>query len=358
MIAKVGVATAMISAAAALHGCAGIGPASLRAGRGAYNEVINATEDEQLLAMVVHRRYDESFGMLSVASVTASFRVSATAGGEIGVGPQSNYDGNLVPLSVSGGYEENPTISYVPLKGEQFIERMLAPITAEHAMLLTRMSTDQVESLRFLVRRVNGIVNPIYASARVALADGGAFDRFVELFVHLRENGWLTITNAPGGSHTMLLHSYGDDGAAEVDDLLRMLGLPGSAKGAPSIEVPIHFFVGGKPGEGVTLETPSAIDALGAFAQGVRVPEPHLTEGFARALPPLPDPALVDIRSSRDQPRQAAVAVNLKGWWYYIDARDNASKQAFVMLRTLIGMRIDDASAQQAAPVLTVPVSR
>ncbi len=44
-------------------GCALVGPQSITAGRGVYAEVINRTEDEQILNVMVRMRYDETFGM-------------------------------------------------------------------------------------------------------------------------------------------------------------------------------------------------------------------------------------------------------------------------------------------------------
>src|SRR5687767_9200773 len=89
-----------------LCGCAVVGPASISNGRSAYNAVINRTEDEQVLSMIVHKRYDETFGMLVVSNVTASLRTSAKVGANAGVGPESGYAGNLVPLSAEATYEE------------------------------------------------------------------------------------------------------------------------------------------------------------------------------------------------------------------------------------------------------------
>lgn len=79
-------------------GCASAGPASIANGRAVYNEVINSTEDEQLLNVSVRERYDQTFGMLTVASVTASIKVSANVSANAGIGPDENYSGNLVPL--------------------------------------------------------------------------------------------------------------------------------------------------------------------------------------------------------------------------------------------------------------------
>src|SRR5262249_19938206 len=154
------------------------------------------TEDQQILSMLVHQRYDETFGMLAVASVTASIHVSGSVGANVGFGTSSSYAGNLVPLSATVAYEDNPTISYVPLRGEVFVQRMLAPLSPEQTLLLSRLSTEEVEVLRFVVRRINGLVNPLYASRPVTAADVEAFDRFIDLQARLREAGRLDIVSS------------------------------------------------------------------------------------------------------------------------------------------------------------------
>ena len=74
----------LIAGVLGLCGCATIGPQSITAGRGAYTEVINSTEDEQILNVLVRQRYDETFGMISVASITAN--------SESWLNQQSQYD--------------------------------------------------------------------------------------------------------------------------------------------------------------------------------------------------------------------------------------------------------------------------
>jgi len=73
----------LIACALELCGCAVIGPRAISGGRGIYTEVINTTEDEQILRMIVRMRYDETVGMLTVSSVTANLRFSAQAGTNI-----------------------------------------------------------------------------------------------------------------------------------------------------------------------------------------------------------------------------------------------------------------------------------
>jgi hypothetical protein len=348
-------AAACLLLLALLAGCAAIGTTALSNGRPAYNAVINETEDQQILSMIVRRRYGETFGMLAGSSVTASLRVGASVGANAGIGPSENYAGNLVPLSAGVTYEENPTISYIPLRGEQFIERMLTPVSAEQVVLLSRMSKAEVEVLRLLVRRANGIVNPLYASRPT---DARAFDRFVELYVRLRETGSLDIVRSKDNHFDLLLHDYAGDAGGDAAEFLRLLRLQPPGPDGSSITVPLRFFVGAPRPDALDLETPSALEIIEAAASGVDVPDEHVAQGLSSPPDAIARNELISIHSSPNRPGGASIAVMHRGWWYFVDERDSRSKQAFMILRTLIGLRLDDVGPVQARPVLTVPVSR
>ncbi len=168
----------LVAGVLGLCGCATVGPQSITAGRGVYAEVINRTEDEQILNVIVRLRYDETFGMMSVASVTANLRFSTQAGANIGVGDSDSYAGNLVPLSAGVAYEENPTISYVPLSGEDFMRRMLSPVSTSERLLIGGPARHPGHVFALAVRRVNGLRNPLLGEE----PPSPAFARFVELY--------------------------------------------------------------------------------------------------------------------------------------------------------------------------------
>jgi hypothetical protein len=88
-----------------------LGPSSIKRGRAAYNDAIVATNNQQILGMIVNMRYGQPSGMLAVSSVTANLNIQSSVGSDIGWGPDSNYAGNLTPLSAGIAYEENPTIA-------------------------------------------------------------------------------------------------------------------------------------------------------------------------------------------------------------------------------------------------------
>ena len=103
--------------------------------------------------------------MISVASVTANLRFSAQTGTNIGIGDSDNYAGNLVPLSAGVAYDENPTISYVPLSGEDFMRRMLSPVSVNEWVLLGGTVKHPGHVFALATRRVNGPRNPLLGEA-------------------------------------------------------------------------------------------------------------------------------------------------------------------------------------------------
>jgi hypothetical protein len=63
------------------------------------------------------------------------------------------------------------------------------------------------------------------------------------------------------------------------------------------------------------------------------------------------------IQSSRNAPERANVAVKHRGWWYYVDDADLASKTTFVQIQMLFLTRLSQATrGLQTTPLLTIPV--
>ncbi|MGP1308711.1 MAG: hypothetical protein ACTS27_00750 [Phycisphaerales bacterium] len=336
---------------ASAAGCGRLGPAAIGSGRQHYNAVINATEDEQLLSMIVRERYDESSGMLAVISVTAQLKISATVGADVGLGPRNTYEGNLVPLSGAIAYEESPTIAYVPLRGERFVARMLAPISIEQVLLLSRAATSEFDPLRLLIRRINGIDNPLF----VATPRRPGFSRIITLIGLLRDDGVLDFGNSADGALIATLHDYRSERQSEIAELLGLLSIAHRPSEESAIVLPMRLATGAIWDEGVNIETPSVIEVIRAVTEGIEVPSDHLSEGYARTRPSLANPS-IRIHSADTRPGDSAIAVAYRDHWFYIDASDATSKQSFLVLRTLVGMRLDDSSAPARGPTLTLPV--
>ncbi|MBL8886727.1 MAG: hypothetical protein JNK16_08705 [Phycisphaerales bacterium] len=346
----------LLGAGAAISGCASVGPASIANGRSVYNEVINSTEDEQLLNVIVRERYDQTFGMLTVASVTASIKVSASLNGNVGIGPTENYSGNLVPLSAGVAYEESPTISYTPLSGEMFLSRMLTPITLSQAQLLLGAAEDEVTWMRQLYRRVNGMDNPTDQATPATLV------RFFELQAKLRHAGVISTGRTAESTPTepkycVRIRGYNAEQGAEVQEVLDLLGIKSIKADGREILLPMDINNGGAENATIQIQLRSALDVIRIASRTIEVPEEDTKSGVAPAItsPYEDENRLMTIRTSRSYPRNAVVAVPFRGWWYYVDATDTRSKRAFKILRLLVGLRMQESATDRPGPVLTIP---
>jgi len=347
----------LVVGAIGLNGCATVGPKSITAGRATYTEVIDRTENEQILNVLVRMRYDETVGMISVASITANLRFRAQAGAQFGVGDDANFTGNLVPLSAGVAYEENPTISYIPLNGEDFTRRMISPISTNEWVLMEGLIDHPGLMLELVVHRINGLRNPVYGEQTSSLA----FARFIELYEQLRRVGVLDIVQTPEavkeGIYLWDIHDYKNTHDESVREFLELLGIDVVPDGS-QILLPLREAVGRSKSE-IHVQPRSAYQVLRVFGHGIEVPSPHLDAGIIEPLNATVQERRphVTIRSSEERPDDAMVQIRFRDWWFYIDATDTQSKRAFSFLRTFIGMRLADTAAGQQGPVLTIPAN-
>jgi len=346
----------LAAAVLGMSGCATVGPQSISAGRGVYTEVINRTEDEQLLNVLVRMRYDETFGMISVTSITANLQFSARAEANVGFGDSDDYAGNLVPLAAGVGYEENPTISYVPLSGEDFTLRMLRPVSAREWTLLGQNVRHPGKLLSLAAKRINGLRNPLLGEQ----TRSPEFARFIELFDRLRRAGLIETVRVSGTgnmeNYAWHIHDYQGAYGDDVRELLDLIGIKRKLDGA-AILLPVREAVGSS-NSAVHVQPRSAYDVLRVFGTGIEVPSAHLKAGIVEPLSAeLPERGrVITIHSSEKRPDHATVRIRFRDWWFYIDETDTQSKRAFSFLQTFIGMRLADPTAGQKAPVITVPV--
>ena len=338
--------------------CETTGPRGIAAGRSAYNEVITRTGDEQVLGMIVKHRYDESFGMLDVTSVTSQLHVTAETAINVGAGDPDSYDGNLVPFSAGFTYEETPTISYVPVSGEALMTRLVAPVTLSQTLTVGQLSRVPGQAFALMVNRVNGLTN---ASAGAGAAggptgEGGTdFRRVGELLAAVQTQGCGDYV-LTGDAHFLLLHDYKGAHDDLVRELLQKLRLTAFEPDGRELLVPIRAGLGTPPqGDAILIETRSVLDLLRVVGDEIEIPAPHLQAGL---VAPSPEPAsshpFIRIRSAPEQPQDAAVAVSHRGWWFYIDATDVASKRDFVLLRAVISMGLESEPKSRAEPVITL----
>jgi len=329
-------------------------------GRADYNDAINRTEDEQMLLSLVKGRYGETFSLLAVSGVAANVRFRANAGVQAGFGPAENYARNLVPFAGGLAYEENPTITYSPVQGEQYLLQLMSPIPLDLLVAMIRTGIDPGIHLIVLANRINDMRNPDFLQGPSAEPDL-RFLRFAELSRELDHAGVLQWLQDPRQEvpFDILITDYAPDYAEKVREYLDLLGLPVPADEAEDVVLPVYFSVKGREANGIAISTRSTFDLIQILRSAIEIPQEHREAGIA---PDYPAPGLagkdLHIHASKNPPKQAAVAVKYRGYWFYISETDARTKLFYVMVRTFWSVSIAAGADQKAAPVLTIPVSR
>ena len=345
----------------ATQGCAVFGPSSLSRGRGAYAEVIAETNAEQSLATLVRVRYGAPWILVAVSSVTAQVRFNVNTRAEFGIGPDANFAGALVPLSGGVAYDENPTISYLPVQGDKHLRQLLSPIPPDLLVPIINNSLDAEDSLALLVMSMNAIPNPAFMTTPEAARDD-RFSQVAGLMGTLSRAGALRFVESgtkEEAGFSLWLHDYAPAYRQHVNDLLALLNVD-----AATSDEDIFLEVVSKPhargAKTLSIQTRSVYDLGQIGAAAVDVPE---ADRLARLTTQYPKPGLagekITIRRAQWRPGDAIAAAKFRGWWYYIDGGDVNTKRFFQIFEALLSARLaDTAEGARVAPVLTVPVGR
>ena len=343
-------------AAVALAGCAWLGAEIIRSGRPAYNDAILTTNDEQLLQNIVRLRFGDSLGLLTVSSVTANVSLRSTGTVNLGFGPQSNYQGNLVPFAATVAAEQNPTISYAPVSGDNLVRQFAAEIPLDLAILIMNFSHSQTRAWMAIVRRVNNLRNPDFLDPPVLVTDP-RFEEIGALAGALQRRGsiyWVRLAGAQTG-HAVVLHSYSPHNSREVARLLDLLGIARPIREGDDVVIPVRLSVGSPDPGAIAIETRSLLELMRLAAASIELPA-EAASGAVRFPERGPAGQDIRIRVASARPAPARVAVEYRGWWYYIADDDEASKLWFQMLQLLAGAQTP-ATAAGTGPVLTLPVT-
>jgi len=349
-----------------LTGCSTLGPSAITSGRLAYNEAVAETDRQQILMAVLNNRYQQQGSLLAVSSITASLSFSVNGGVQAGTGDSAGYAGNLVPLSAGLAYEENPTISYTPIGGEQYLRRMMSPLPIALLARLSASMTEPAVVYEILVAAMNGVRNPLFHDSASASIDAvsknntdARFQRVVALMVSLARNQVLRWVKDPGhpGGFALSIAYYAPQFSAEVGELMALLGLDIPHKPGTSLVIPVTTAVGANRNQAIALRTRSLYQLGELLSAAVELPVADQRPGVARRYPPSGLlGSRLHIHWSETRPQRAAVAVYYRRGWFYIADDDANTKGYFLFLTAMWSVTIAEAASGASAPVLTVPV--
>jgi hypothetical protein len=412
-------AAAVVSLLWSIGGCT-FGPKALERSHGPYYEAVRLVSEEELLRNIVHMRYNESPSSLGVSSIAAQYELNAGAEARPFFSTEADsaifksFSTVLPDLSV--GAANRPTLTLDPADDSDAVRQFLTPITADTFVFLVQTNWPVATILRLYVERMNGVPNglPAQVPPRQAVPDFARFLRIAELLQTGQDQELLSvhaedrITEVGGplparevtaaalveaAKNGLEYRPVGDGkawalirrerrlviqvtpdavGSPELVELAQLLNL---VPGLPRYE--LLFVARGFPDPLKHPSPPvaelrvvprSTAQVYGHMANGVEVPLEHLACG----LVPTPIDAdgkafdgreitrgLFEIHTCKGHkpPPNAYVAVKYRGYWYYLDDADAASKATFALMLQL--SRLDFGRQRLGSkPVLTLPVGR
>jgi hypothetical protein len=356
----------LLSAVALLSGCTSFGSWIMTGERVNYNAALQITNDEQLLLNLVRLRYLDSTAFVEVGSITAqsSFQ-SGLEGGRL-----PNSGSSMFGITGILNYSTQPTFVYTPLQGEDFIRRLMSPLTLERLVLLYHSGWGIKRLFSLCVQEINEIENatrtPHPRPERVA--EIRKFARVVELLGDLDARDGIDLLAEPqaeGAAPRYVLHITAD--VLETPEAQELAGMLGLQPGQRYYRLAYPLAEPGKlPSQDTLyLEPRSVLGIMYFLSRRVDVPNQdresgkveggvdHIAESLGNDKPYGPQFA---IKSQSERPDQAAVAVRYRDSWFYIDDVDLKTKETFSLLTQIFALQASAISV--TPPVLTLPVGR
>ncbi|MGH9379043.1 MAG: hypothetical protein ACRD2Z_00280 [Thermoanaerobaculia bacterium] len=354
-----------VAIALSLAGCASnVGPKTVGPARFDYNQALSSSWNEQILLNLVRLRYRDTPVFLEVGTVLAQY--SVTGAGSLGVditdGP---VDDDIYGIRGAVEFSESPTITYTPLQGEEFVRRLLTPVSPATVLLLSQAGWSIERLMLCCVNRLNGLPNAPSAAGPTPdyTPKYGEFHRLARLLRELQVAGYFSFrVDRTDGEEKFLVEVIPSDDpevdamAAEVADIL------GVERGQGTYRLVEEGAV--EAGD-LVMSGRSLLGMFFYLSQAVTVPAAHIEAGWVTRTR-RPDGSDFDwdeltgrlfrVANSTQRPSGAFTAVPYRGHWFYLDDTDLNSKTTFGLLTLLFSLQA--SGGEGASPLLTVATGR
>lgn len=401
-----------------LTGACSIGPRMMMESRPAYNIAIHRTEAEELLLNLVRLRYSEPVSFLTLSSISSQYTLGANASivaATQKINPYLLGLGSDYPLL---SYSEQPTITYTPLQGADFANRLMRETEFDTFAQLVIGDWSISRLMQLLVERVGRLRNSpecvpkptepesefdrfmtvtklwkkmqdeqnliFYAvsNEKVVATDIPASQANAEMLMNADKSGYKFIRRPnntfdltkPGGRTIILQATYPDERTAnEVDAALGIKAERRRLKHGRIVEtIPVVAFTevrklkeDGEVWTVLPIQLRSFLDMMYYVAAGIEAPESHVNARVVRTFINTRGEYfdrrnmtkdLLNVRSARLSPASAYVFVHYRGYSFFIDDSEENSKETFALIKFLFSLNA--GSTPSTAPILTLPIGK
>lgn len=334
-------------------------------GRTAYNKTLQETTNEQMLLNIVRLRYVDFPFFLDVNNITTQYTYGSKAGAQIPIPGFTKKN----PAEIEGEviFQDRPTISYTPLEGNVFSERLFSPVDLQILQQLIYGGWDINRVLRICVQSLDKIPNAPTASTPVWDFGEPQFQEFLELtrllrYFQARSELGVGVKYEQKGEtmkSTSMQFSF-PISSKESDNLKNLLTGVEEANDRYVYTAPLGF----NKRSLIGIMPRSLMASMYFLSAGVKIPRVH--EFFCKRINGNQDDDdedfdwsriikdLFTVKFCKRKPVDAYVAVKYKGFWFYIADCDVETKRTFVLLLQLYNLQ--SSSVSTGAPILTIPL--
>ncbi len=358
-----------------LSGCGLLGPKRMVPDRFNYSEAIGQSVRDQMLLNIVRTRYMETPVFLAVSSVVNQYGLTGGISGtlirERPDSPGVDIDTNIGELNLQ--YSERPTVTYVPIGGQEFSSHLLSRVPPEVFFAAAQSGLPVDVLMRLGVRRLGKVENASFGKLSLGRA-GDDFDKLenftkvVDLFIRLVDAKVIEVQKGDVDPETdegeedferflVIADKVPRDMRPLLAEFRRLVGLSTDHN-----RYRITSRVANIGDDEMTVQTRSVMAIIEFVSRGVEVPVEHLEQGRVdrfgiQSAPTGAAQQLFPFRmyASPNRPRNAYAAVRFKRYWYSIERNDTISKRALNVLIILYQLRAP--ATEGAGPILTIPTS-
>jgi hypothetical protein len=341
-----------------ISGCMRMGPGMIPRDQFDYAVAIGDARNQQILMNIVKIRYGDWPVFLEVHQVVAGYNWEQTGRADITL--RRIFDSivrDTGGLGYTGKFVERPTITYSPLKGEDFVRNILTPVRPEALLSLIQSGWPADKLFHTMVQSINGKRNRhiMYGTDYSAEPE---FIRFVNLLKKIHIVNAISVRVRQTEDQDLVrelsfrTHMLSPEILRELNEVKSLLGL--------NLDVDAYSIIWDSISEDpntIAIQTRSVIQVMAALAAFIEVPQDDIKKvgafnlGSARKNNTADSPPLMQIRNGASAPKDAFVAVRYHNKAFWIDDHDWNSKASLAFLTLLLTVT---ESGDVKGPQLTI----
>ena len=347
-------------------GC--VSPVALHRAAIEYDRSVSRIETELLLLNIARHRHYHPIHFTAVSSIAASFNFTVSSGVSLLLADNPGT-GSHAGLTLGASASENPTITMVPLQGEEFTKRILTSIHSTKVAFLAHQGFDLAIILRLLA---HGITLNGYGESGFLLNAPNQIEEYSEFrrrVLHLsalrrKRQLWVQEISFHGNSsHVMglvLITNYDPMGLRIEEQKALQQEAETLPRSSLLVDIRPGYLGGDYPLRGA-IELRSFNNILYFVGQGIAAEPEFNVDKDPRTGPIGINPSkTMYIRETEDRPDDAVFVVEESGFWYSLEPMPHDdplyrewNRKAFDILYKLFQMTVTDVS-QTHTPTITI----